>query len=130
MRSVGGRPRSSAPVLHDAPCFARVTLLRWLVRMWRCREPACPTQTFSEAQELAPPRMVLTTRAVAWATSALSNDDTRVSAGCLHAPPLDAVVGRSGSVYKAWLKAQPEGFLGRCRTRCVAAVPRLGQRDP
>jgi transposase len=162
--------------LHDAPCFGRVTLLRWLVRMWRCREPACLTGTFSEAHDLAPPRMVLTTRAVAWATSALSYDDTTVSAlarhlgvdwhtawdaieveararttnparlrgvqtlgvdehiwrpsrigvdravtimvdlsrdqaGCLHARLLDAVVGRSGSVYKAWLKAQPEGFI-------------------
>jgi transposase len=121
--------------------------------------------------------MVLTTRAVVWATSALSYDDTTVSAlarhlgvdwhtawdaieveakartsdpdrlkgvrtlgvdehiwrpsrigvdravtimvdlsrdqaGCLHARLLDAVVGRSGSVYKAWLKAQPEEFIG------------------
>jgi transposase len=164
-------------LLHDAPCFARVTLLRWLVRIWRCREQACPTQSFSETHELAPPRTVLTTRAVAWATGALSWDDTTVSAlarqlgvdwhtcwdavevearartsdparlqnvktlgvdehiwrpsrigvdravtimvdltrdqaGCLHARLLDAVVGRSGSVYKTWLKAQPDGFVG------------------
>jgi transposase len=163
-------------VLHDAPCFARVTLLRWLVRIWRCREPLCPTTTFSETHDVASPRTVLTTRAIAWATSALSYDDTTVSAlarhlgvdwhtcwdaveleakartsnpdrlsgvktlgvdehiwrpsriggdravtiivdlsrdqdGCLHARLLDAVVGRSGSVYKAWLKAQPEGFI-------------------
>jgi transposase len=163
-------------VLHDAPCFARVTLLRWLVRIWRCREPLCPTTTFSETHDVAPPRMVLTTRAVAWATSALSYDDTTVSAlarhlgvdwhtawdaieveakartsnpdrlsgvktlgvdehiwrpsrvgvdravtimvdlsrdpaGCLHARLLDAVVGRSGSVYKARLKNQPEEFI-------------------
>jgi transposase len=163
-------------ILHDAPCFARVTLLRWLVRIWRCREPLCPTATFSETHDLVPPRTVLTTRAVAWATSALSYDDTTVSAlarhlgvdwhtcwdaieveakartsnrdrlkrvktlgvdehiwrpsrigvdravtiivdlsrdqaGCLHARLLDAVVGRSGAVYKAWLKAQPEGFI-------------------
>jgi transposase len=163
-------------VLHDAPCFARVTLLRWLVRIWRCREPRCPTTTFSETHEVASARTVLTTRAVAWATSALSYDDTTVSAlarhlgvdwhtawdaieveaqartsnpdrlsgvktlgvdehiwrpsrigvdravtimvdlsrdqaGCLHARLLDAVLGRSGSVYKAWLKAQPEGFI-------------------
>ena len=26
-------------ILHDAPCFGRVTILRWLVRMWRCGEP-------------------------------------------------------------------------------------------
>jgi transposase len=125
---------------------------------------------------VASPRTVLTTRAVAWATSALSYDDTTVSAlarhlgvdwhtawdaieveakartsnpdrlsgvtilgvdehiwrpsrngvdravtimvdlsrdqaGCLHARLLDAVVGRSGSVYKAWLKTQPDGFI-------------------
>jgi transposase len=35
----------------------------------------------------------------------------RDQAGCLHARLLDAVVGRSGTVYKAWLKAQPEEFL-------------------
>jgi transposase len=38
-------------------------------------------------------------------------DLSRDQAGCLHARLLDAVVGRSGSVYKAWLKAQPEGFI-------------------
>jgi hypothetical protein len=67
-------------MLHDAPCFARVTLLRWLVRIWRCREPLCPTQNFTEVHDIAPSRMVLTTRAVGWATSALSWDDTTVSA--------------------------------------------------
>ena len=66
-------------MLYDAPCFGRVTVLCWLVRIWRCREPACLAGTFSEAHDLAPPRMVLTTRAVAWATSALSYDDTTVS---------------------------------------------------
>jgi transposase len=124
---------------------------------------AVPTQTFTEAHDIAPSRMLLTTRAVAWATSAqlgvdwhtcwdavevearvrtsdparLQNvktlgvdeniwrpsrigvdravtimvDLTRDQAGCLHARLLDAVVGRSGSVYKSWLKAQPDGFL-------------------
>ena len=76
----GSRHGRRLRVLHDAPCFARVTLLRWLVRIWRCREPLCPTTTFSETHEVASPRMVLTTRAVAWATSALSYDDTTVSA--------------------------------------------------
>jgi transposase len=174
--AVAGGHGRRVRMLHDAPCFGRVTMLRWLVRIWRCREPACPADTFSEAHDVAPPRMVLTTRAVAWATSALSYDDTTVSAlarhlgvdwhtawdaieteakarttnparlkgvrtlgvdehiwrpsrigvdravtimvdltrdqdGCLHARLLDAVVGRSGSVYKAWLKAQPEGFI-------------------
>jgi hypothetical protein len=38
-------------------------------------------------------------------------DLSRDQSGCLHARLLDAVVGRSGSVYKAWLKNQPEEFI-------------------
>ena len=172
-------------VLHDAPCFGRVTVVRWLVRMWRCREAACPGGgTFSEAHDLAPPRMALTVRAVRWATDALSYDDTTVSAlarhlgvdwhtcwdaikveakartgdparlkgvkslgvdehiwrpsrigvdravtiivdltrdqaGCLHARLLDAVVGRSGTVYKRWLDAQPGRFLADIDTAAL-----------
>jgi transposase len=193
-------------MLHDIPCFGRVTLLRWLVRIWRCREPQCATQTFSEAHGLAPPRMALTVRAVGWAADALSYDDTTVSAlarhlgvdwhtcwdaieveatartsdpvrlkgvrtlgvdehiwrpsrigvdravtimvdlsrdqaGCLHARLLDAVVGRSGTVYKAWLKAQPEEFIDGVEqaaldpfrgyaVRHEARVIRVGWKDP
>ena len=71
-------------LLHDAPCFGRVTLVRWLVRIWRCREPGCPTGTFSEAHDVAPPRTGLTVRAVRWAVDALSYDDTTVSALARH----------------------------------------------
>ncbi len=71
-------------VLHDAPCFGRVTLLRWLVRMWRCPEPVCAMGSFSEAHDVAPPRTTLTARAVRWATDALSYDDTTVSALARH----------------------------------------------
>jgi transposase len=38
-------------------------------------------------------------------------DLSRDQAGCLHARLLDAVVGRSGNVYKAWLKAQADRFI-------------------
>ena len=71
-------------LLHDAPCFGRVTLVRWLKRIWRCREPMCTTATFSEEHDLAPARAVLTRRSVAWATDALSYDDTTVSALARH----------------------------------------------
>ena len=40
--------------------------------------------TFSETHDLAPPRAVLTTRAVRWAVDALSQDDTTVSALARH----------------------------------------------
>jgi transposase len=35
----------------DAPCFGVPVRLRWLKRVWRCAEPACPTGTFSERHE-------------------------------------------------------------------------------
>lgn len=34
--------------VHDAPCFAVPTVVRWRKRVWRCAEPACPVGTFSE----------------------------------------------------------------------------------
>ena len=67
-------------VLHDAPFGHRRVRVRWRKRLWRCRELACPVSTFTEIHELAVPRAVLTTRAVVWATDALAEDDTTVSA--------------------------------------------------
>ena len=72
------------PVLHDAPSLGRVTVVRWLTRVWRCLEPSCTTTTFTEQHPIAPPRAVLTVRAVRWATDALSYDDTTVSALARH----------------------------------------------
>jgi transposase len=71
-------------VLHDAPSLGRVTVLRWLSRVRRCLEPSCATTTFTEQHPIAPPRAVLTVRAVRWATTALSYDDTTVSALARH----------------------------------------------
>ncbi|HET9561631.1 MAG TPA: helix-turn-helix domain-containing protein [Propionibacteriaceae bacterium] len=74
------RPR----MLHDAPCLGRITMVRWLKRLWRCREPACPVGVFSETHDIAPPRAVLTVRAVRWTADALAHDDTTVSALARH----------------------------------------------
>ncbi|HEY6812921.1 MAG TPA: ISL3 family transposase [Propionibacteriaceae bacterium] len=71
-------------VVHDAPSLGRVTVVRWLTRVWRCLEPGCATTTFTEQHPIAPPRAVLTVRAVRWATDALSHDDTTVSALARH----------------------------------------------
>jgi transposase len=70
--------------VHDAPCFAAATVLRWRKRIWRCAEPACPVGTFSETHELVAPRAKLTSRAIAWAVDALRHDDTSVSALARH----------------------------------------------
>jgi transposase len=66
--------------LHDAPFGHRRVLVRWRKRVWRCTEPACPTVTFTETHALAPPRALLTRRAVVWAADALEQDDTTVAA--------------------------------------------------
>jgi transposase len=70
--------------LADAPCFRTPVRLRWVKRIWRCREPTCPVRTCSETHDLAPPRAKLTARAVAWATDALAHDDTTASALARH----------------------------------------------
>jgi len=68
----------------DAPCFGVPVVVHWLKRVWRCGEPACPVGTFSETHELIAARAALTSRAVSWATDALSHDDTTVSALARH----------------------------------------------
>ena len=47
-------------VLHDAPFGHRRVRLRWRKRLWRCREPACATGTFTEQHDLVAPRAKLT----------------------------------------------------------------------
>jgi len=76
-----GRRRVEAA---DAPCFGLPVRLVWFKRIWRCAEPDCPVQTWSEAHELIAPRAILTRRAIAWATDALAHDDTTVSALARH----------------------------------------------
>jgi len=51
-------------VLHDAPFSHRRVRVTWRKRVWRCPEPACPMVTFTEVHALAPPRALLTRRAV------------------------------------------------------------------
>ena len=70
--------------LADAPCFGVPVLLHWRKRLWRCPEPLCPRGTFSEVDDLAAARAKLTNRAIAWATDALTFDDTTVSALARH----------------------------------------------
>jgi hypothetical protein len=48
--------------------LGRVAVLRWLTRVWRCLEPDCATTAFTEQHPIAPPRAILTVRAVRWAT--------------------------------------------------------------
>ncbi|MBO0879702.1 MAG: transposase family protein [Mycobacterium sp.] len=76
----GRRPAKAA----DAPCFGLPVLIIWLKRIWRCAEPDCAMQSWSETHELIAPRAVLTNRAIGWATDALAHDDTTVAALARH----------------------------------------------
>ncbi|MBE7190318.1 ISL3 family transposase [Jatrophihabitans endophyticus] len=76
-----GRRRVAAA---DAPCFGVAVLIVWLKRVWRCAEPACAQQTWSETHELIAPRAALSSRAIRWAVDALAHDDTTVSALARH----------------------------------------------
>src|SRR5215211_9169421 len=37
--------------LVDAPSFGRPVRIVWRKRTWRCREPACPSRSFTEQDE-------------------------------------------------------------------------------
>ena len=94
-------------LLHDVPCFGRVTVLQWRKRVWRCREPLCATDTFSETHDLAPPRALLTVRAVRWAADALNRTT----------PP-----ARRWPVILAWT-GTPPGRRSRSRPEPASPTP-------
>ena len=54
--------------LRDVPAGGRFVRVRWRKRIWRCPEPDCDVNTWTEHAELADPRRVRTTRAAEWAT--------------------------------------------------------------
>jgi transposase len=103
--------------LHDVPCFGRPVLVRWRKRLWRCPEPACPVETFSESHPYAPRRAKLTARAVGWATDALSHDDTTVSALARHL---------GVDWHTAWTAIKAEATRRSKRPERLAGVATLG----
>jgi transposase len=66
-------------VLVDAPCFNRPVQLVWRKRTWRCIEPSCPTRVFTEqAEHVAAPRALLTTRACWWAINQIRREHASI----------------------------------------------------
>lgn len=49
--------------VRDLPAGGRAVTLVWLKRVWRCHEPTCPRQTWTETSEAIRPRASLTERA-------------------------------------------------------------------
>jgi transposase len=66
--------------LHDIPAFGAPVQLTWLVRRWRCAEPACEVGVFTETHDLAPARAKLTSRAAWWSISVIQRDTASVAA--------------------------------------------------
>jgi transposase len=65
--------------LVDAPCFGRPVRVAWRKRTWRCREPLCPSSSFTEQDErVCRPRSLLTVRACRWAIDQLGGEHASV----------------------------------------------------
>lgn len=75
--------------LRDVPAGRRLVRVRWRKRIWRCPEPDCEVNTWTEQAELADSRRVLTTRAAEWATDRVAAIEGTPG---LHRPQLRTVV--------------------------------------
>jgi transposase len=66
--------------VRDLPIGGRPVVLAWRKRVWRCIEPACAVQTWTEQQVAIRPRAVLTERARAEACRRVGKDAHAVAA--------------------------------------------------
>jgi transposase len=66
--------------VRDLPIGGRPVVLAWHKRVWRCGEPACAAQTWTEQQAAIRPRAVLTCRARAEACRRVGKDAHAVAA--------------------------------------------------
>jgi transposase len=66
--------------VRDLPIGGRPVVLAWRKRLWRCREPACRTRTWTERISGIAPRAVLTQRARAEACRRVGKDAHSVAA--------------------------------------------------
>jgi transposase len=75
------RPHARRMVrVRDLPIGGRPVVLAWRKRIWRCWEPACGVQTWTEQQAAIRPRAVLTERARAEACRRVGKDAHAVAA--------------------------------------------------
>ena len=139
-------PRTSARCgLVDLPAFGHPVRLVWHKHRWFCPATDCSTGSFTEvAEEIAPVRSALTTRAGRWATTAVGRDaravsDVAAELGCDWHTVNKAVLAwgeallaadcdRVGSVEALGLDETLFGREGRWRTRrwCTSIVDVCG----
>jgi len=127
--------KGASPVrLVDLPAFGRPVRLVWHKWRWRCPAASCPVGSFTEvAEEIAPARSGLTSRAGRWATVAVGRDaravtDVAAELGCDWHTVMRAVVAwgqallaadveRVGAVEALGLDETLFGRYGRWRRR-------------
>ena len=136
---------TSAVRLVDLPAFGHPVRLLWHKHRWFCPATDCVTGSFTEvADEIAPTRSALTTRAGRWATTAVGRDaravsDVAAELGCGWHTVNKAVLAwgearlavdadRVGSVEALGLDETRFGREGRWRTRwwCTSIVDVCG----
>jgi transposase len=67
-------------LVRDLPVSGRATRLRWRKRLWRCHEPLCDRQTWSETSEHIAARASLTERAKTAICAQVGRDGDSVAA--------------------------------------------------
>jgi transposase len=67
-------------LVRDLPVAGRPSRLRWRKRLWRCHEPRCAIQTWTERSEHIAPRAALTERAKTAICTQVGRDGDSVAA--------------------------------------------------
>lgn len=99
--------------LVDAPSFGRPVALVWVKRRYVCPEPACAGGTFVEQDEqVAAPRALLTTRAVAWAVQQIRREHASIAGLARQLGLAWKTVWRAVRVRLEQLAADPARFDG------------------
>jgi transposase len=94
--------------VRDLPIGGRPVVLAWRKRVWRCVEPACGVQTWTEQRTAIRPRAVLTERARAEACRRVGKDAHPVAAVAR-----DLGVGWRPSCGR-WLTTAPHWWMMNC----------------
>lgn len=94
---------------RDLPVAGSLTRLRWYKRRWRCDEPACPRESFTESVGQVPVRSRLTGRLRQAAGAAVADGGrTVVQSARDHGVSWPVVAQASTAHAKAVLPAQPD----------------------
>ncbi len=116
-------------VVRDLPVSGRPTRLRWRKRLWRCHEPVCARQTWSEASAHIIARASLTERAKTAICEQVGRDGDAVAAvarefGVGWQTAMNAVVERGAPLVEDLTRLDGVSALGLDETSWLRACRR------